>query len=105
MIGISLSRCVRDILAGNMELDDVDMILTGTRIISEQDLEFVCDLYLKNYWGNNLRGVEVVHKLFASKRIYQPRVDGKHPPHIIGGKIWYNSIEELNQAEIDRDLL
>ena len=85
MIGLSLSFCVRDILDGKVELDDVEKIIAGTRIHNEQDLEQVVESYMDWYWNHNPRALAIVAELFRSGRLEQPRCQGKNPPNISDG--------------------
>lgn len=84
LIGLSLSFCIKDILNGKVNLDNVAGIFTSTMIKSDDDLIMVIDLYCDTYWANPLeddidtfaRATEVVRELMSSGRIFQPRVMG-----------------------------
>jgi len=99
MKGLSLSLCVKDILAGLVDIDDVEQLVTGTRITSPSAMEGVIEHYMDGYWNNDVRAIGIVHTLWHSGRIYQPRVEGLEPPNICLGH-W---IDELgNQIHLKR---
>lgn len=82
-IGFSLGRCVRDIVNGTINIDDVAFIIAATAIRDgEKQLEQVIDDYL--YRPNYLDGLdavkcqEVAKTLYNSSRIIQPRLQGLH---------------------------
>lgn len=82
-IGFSLGRCVRDIVTGDVSIDDVAFIIAATAIRdSEKQLEQVINDYL--YRPNYLDGLdavkcqEVAKTLYESNRIIQPRLQGMH---------------------------
>jgi len=74
MIGLSLSLCIRDIIQGNVELDDVEKLIAGTKIEQPIHLEEVCSIYMDLYWDNNPKAIDIVYYLFKHKLIEQPRV-------------------------------
>ena len=85
-IGLSLSRCVRDIVEGHVDIDDVLVLITRTDFdptVQEQwDSIWVGYISYNPEW----RGLEhdavyaVVMDLWASGRIHQPRKFGRNPP-------------------------
>ena len=82
-IGFSLGRCVRDIVTGDVSIDDVAFIIAATAIRDgEKQLEQVIDDYL--YRPDYLDGLdgakcqEVAKALYNSNRIIQPRLQGMH---------------------------
>lgn len=81
MIGLSMSFCVKDILEGKVDLDEVEKIITGTKIKNEQDLEEVVKQYSEVYWRSNPpKAMEILAVLWGSGRIDQPRTRGEEPP-------------------------
>ena len=86
MIGLSLSWCVKDIIEGKVELDEVEKIICGTRIENPQHFEQVCEHYCAYYWEHNRgRAVLIASKLFNSGKLDQPRVRGEEPPNTCEG--------------------
>ena len=85
-IGLSLSRCVRDIVECHVDIDDVLVLITRTDFdptVQEQwDSIWVGYISYNPEW----RGLEhdavyaVVMDLWASGRIHQPRKFGRNPP-------------------------
>jgi hypothetical protein len=120
-IGLSYSRCVRDIIDGHVNIDDVLVLITRTDFDPHNDTQW------KSIWhgygggtdGNPLRGMlsgslpewgnygdemeekfrEVSIELYESGRMHQPRQFGAHPrrlPHI-----WLETI--LPSEELDKN--
>lgn len=86
MIGLSLSFCIRDIVAGRVQLDQVDRLVTGTRASDEDEWDEVIAQYKESYWRDCPDEAErLVRQLRAEGRIEQPRVAGNPPPHIALG--------------------
>jgi hypothetical protein len=82
-IGFSLGRCIRDIVTGDVSINDVAFIIAATAIRDgEEQLVQVIDDYL--YRPGYLDGLnaakcqEVAKKLYNSNRILQPRLQGMH---------------------------
>jgi hypothetical protein len=85
-IGLSLSRCVRDIVEGHVNIDDVLVLIARTDFdptVPEQwDSIWVGYISYNPEW----RGLEhdavrnVVLRLWDSGRIHQPRKFGYNPP-------------------------
>lgn len=88
MIGLSLSLCVRDIVEGRVELDDVEYIIAGTKISNENEFNEVCEDYKQYYWTHNPSvGKAIAEHLWNKKKILQPRLYNFEPPKIDKG-IW-----------------
>lgn len=92
-IGLSLSRCVRDIVEAKVLYDDVLVIIARTRFDPHNDNHWaqLADGYL--YGGlsypewlgmedelDNLRNVTI--QLYDGGKIHQPRQFGAHPPRL-----------------------
>ena len=81
-IGFSLGRCVRDIVKGEVAIDDVAFIIAATNILTVEQLDGVVDMYA--YEPGYLLGLdagkckEVARELWASSKILQPRREGMH---------------------------
>ena len=91
-IGFSFGRCVRDIVNGEVSVDDVAFLITATRIDQEEHLEQVVNAYL-NEPGYLLgldpdRCQEVALKLWDTNRILQPRRQGMHRHQQPESSIW-----------------
>jgi len=82
-IGFSLGRCVRDIVNGDVSIDDVAFIIAATAIRdSEEHLTEVINEYggRPGYLAglDNAKCQEVAKALYTSNRIIQPRLQGLH---------------------------
>lgn len=79
-IGFSLGRCVRDIVRGDVSIDDVAFIIAATNIHDEEQLSRVIENYL--YEPTYLSGLDeeqcqaVALELWTTNRILQPRRQG-----------------------------
>lgn len=75
-IGLSLSNCVADILAGKVNIEDVAFIIAGTMITDEKSLYHVVDVYGESYWRvfSYSSIMDTIKTLFFSGRFFQPRI-------------------------------
>ena len=119
--GRSLSFCVRDILNGEVKLEDVGAIVTSTLMRNEKDLKQVFDSYMESYWSeystnktiefNNLtirirsnskysKGDvwKIVKKLWDEGKIYQPRLNKNVCQALYKYPIWCDSFEEAYES-------
>ena len=104
-IGLSLSRCVRDIVEGRVDIDDVLVLIARTDFdptVQEQwDSIWVGYISYNPEW----RGLEhdavyaVVMDLWASGRIHQPRKFGRNPPR--RQEFWLETV--LPDSELERN--
>lgn len=91
-IGFSLGRCVRDIVKGDVHIDDVAFLITATYIKTGDQLINVIESYL--YEPGYLLGldrdqcVEVAAQLWDTNRILQPRAQGMHRHMQPESSIW-----------------
>ena len=91
-IGFSLGRCVRDIVRGDVDINDVAFLITATYIQSEEQLDDV----ILQYTGEPgyLLGlkyddcVTVAKNLWNTNRILQPRKQGLHRHQQPENSIW-----------------
>lgn len=115
-IGLSYSRCVRDIVDGTVDINDVLVLITRTNFNPNIDEEWTSiwvgygggnggsgSIWSRPEWGNypaedeqKFRDISI--ELYDSGKMHQPRQFGAHPrrlPHI-----WLETIlpsEELDQ--------
>lgn len=91
-IGFSFGRCVRDIVAGQVDYDDVYLIVARTLIHDSTQVDEIVDEYL--YRAGYLQGLdeakcyEVASKLYMDGKIYQPRKYGYHPRMVAENAVW-----------------
>ncbi len=95
-IGLSLSRCVRDIVEGHVDIQDVLILITRT------DFDPTVDQQWDNIWeGYNTLSPEwygleeqdvknVVMTLWQAGKIHQPRQFGAHP--VRRREIWLETV-------------
>ena len=81
-IGFSFGRCVRDIVNGEVSIDDVAFLITATRIRDEEHVRTVIGSYMDEHtylMGLNYEQcVDVALKLWNTNRVLQPRAQGMH---------------------------
>jgi hypothetical protein len=81
-IGFSLGRCVRDIVKGEINSNDVAFIITATSIHEREQLDNVIQLYCSE--PGYLLGLQyeeclaVAQDLWDTNRLLQPRKQGLH---------------------------
>lgn len=91
-VGFSLGRCIRDIVNGAVDINDVVVIVAGTMLKNKEELE----LCLKHYVDRNdyLLGLdydlcwEVAIELWDSGRIHQPRKLGFYRSQVPENYVW-----------------
>lgn len=91
-IGFSFGRCVRDIVNGEVSIDDVAFLITATRVRDEEHLSDVILTYMSE--PTYLMGLdydqcmEVAVKLWNTNRVIQPRAQGMHRHMQPESSIW-----------------
>lgn len=91
-IGFSFGRCVRDIVNGEVSIDDVAFLITATRIRDEEHVRMVIGSYMDEstyLMGLNYdQCVDVALKLWNTNRVLQPRAQGMHRHMQPESSIW-----------------
>jgi hypothetical protein len=91
-IGFSLGRCIRDIVNGEVAVDDVAFIIAATNIHDKEQLSRVVDSYLwePTYLSglNEDKCKEVASVLWDTNRILQPRREGMHRHKQPENSVW-----------------
>jgi hypothetical protein len=91
-IGFSFGRCIRDIVYGDVNVDDVAFIIAATNIRDTEQLARVINEY--GYRNDYLLGLDIAEcqrvglLLWNSNRILQPRREGMHRHMQPEGAIW-----------------
>jgi hypothetical protein len=91
-VGFSLGRCIRDIVKGDVSIDDVVVIVTGTMIEDQEALEKVVKAYM--YREDYLDGLDeaecqgVASVLWREGKFHQPRNFGAYPPRVEEIAVW-----------------
>lgn len=95
LVGLSLSFCIQDILAGRVDESDVIRIQTGTTVETDHDWEQLIHDYQVTYWRNDAAEASaIVQRLRAAGKITQPRLLGKPVPSISQGH-WLDATGSL----------
>ena len=91
-IGFSFGRCLRDIVTGEVDYDDVVVLVTRTCMDSAEDVGGVVNEYLglRHYlWGLDSDACHLTAiKLWNDGKIHQPRRYGQHYASRPEGLIW-----------------
>ena len=91
-IGFSFGRCIRDIVNGDINIDDVAFLITATRIRDEDHIGQVIGTYMDE--STYLLGLdynkcmEVALILWNTNRVIQPRAQGMHRHMQPENSIW-----------------
>jgi hypothetical protein len=99
-IGFSLGRCVRDIVEGAVNINDVAFIITATAIRSKEQLGPVIEDYL--YRPGYLDGLDeatcqqVADQLWDSNKLLQPRLQGMHRHMQPENALWVDLFPTVN---------
>jgi hypothetical protein len=103
-IGFSFGRCIRDIVNGDISIDDVAFIITATNIRGREHIDHVISVYCRE--PNYLLGLEyekcleVAYNLWDTNRLLQPRAQGIHRHMQPESSIWVDMFPtELSQNE------
>jgi hypothetical protein len=99
-IGFSLGRCIRDIVKGEVALNDVAFIIAATNIHEEEQLVQVVDSYLYRddylYMLDAAECQQVALDLWNSNRILQPRRQGMHRHKQPENSVWVDMFPTVN---------
>jgi hypothetical protein len=102
-IGLSMSFCIDDILAGKVQEEDVALLVTGTAARDDATFEQLLKEYsgrepehpYLNYWkGREDEGCEIARRLWKAGKIDQPRLRGLDACDGILTSRWANLVGE-----------
>jgi hypothetical protein len=91
-IGFSFGRCIRDIVNGDVDYNDVAWIISGTALRDEEAVKWCIDDYM--YRNDYLVGLDrdqctdVGLRLFNEGKVFQPRLQNIRAFHIPEGALW-----------------
>jgi len=92
-IGFSFGRCLRDIVNGTVDYDDVYLIVCRTAIYDSHQMDGVVEQYLMR--PDYLMGLDegecydMALKLMTERKLYQPRVvHGTNPRQVAEDCVW-----------------
>jgi len=105
-VGLSLSRCVRDVVEARVLYEDILCIIARTDIDPHNDDHWNAIWEGYNYgglsnpeWANNTEGEEVyrnvVKQLYDGGKIHQPRQFGAHPARM--RNYWLDCVVPLEE--------
>lgn len=98
LIGLSLSYCIKDLINGRVDKNDVMFIVSGTRIMCKHDLDCVLANYAKYEWQENPENaMSLARELYNRGMIIQPRVMGLNAPHVADG--WWAKVSREVENE------
>ena len=103
-IGFSFGRCIRDIVNGDVSLDDVAFIITATNMHDREQMSNVVKVYMGE--PHYLLGLDyekcvtVALELWDSNRLLQPRRQGIHRHAQPENSVWVDMFPtELSENE------
>ena len=99
-IGFSLGRCVRDIVKGHVNIDDVAFIIAATSIHDEPQLANVIEQYMYRddeylYGLDEATCQAVALDLWKTNKILQPRRQGLHRHRQPENAVWVDMFPTL----------
>ena len=103
-IGFSFGRCIRDIVNGDVSIEDVAFIITATSIHHREQIDNVINVYMHE--PGYLLGldynkcIEVAYALWDTSRLLQPRRQGLHRHMQPESSVWVDMFPtELSKNE------
>ena len=103
-IGFSFGRCIRDIVNGDVSIDDVAFIITATNMGDREHMDNVLKMYMNE--PRYLLGLdydqclEIARQLWDTNRIIQPRAQGLHRHSQPESSVWIDMFPtELSENE------
>lgn len=106
-IGFSFGRCVRDIVKGKVEIDDVLCIIARTYMPNADDVKQVIHTYLHEptyLMGLDPDACEAVGlELFLSGKIIEPRANGINVLQVPRDYVWmdlYPTVVDIQNAGV-----
>lgn len=83
LYGMSLAFCVKDMALRGIEVEEVECIIAGTKIVTAGDFKEVLDVYSDTAWKNDIyRCRRIAMDLFGAGKVFQPRCEGVEPHNI-----------------------
>lgn len=102
LTGLSLSYCVKDIVAGRVPYDAVDHIVASTAAASPAAWDELIAQYKNVYWHVHQDEADrVVRRLLAEGKIDQPRLRGQEHHSIASGHWMDVTTQEVFRPEKD----
>lgn len=105
-IGLSFSRCVKDIVDGTVDLSEVLVIIARTSFNAKisTDVDFIYNGYIDTgAWDSDPefkdKYYSVIHSLWNQGKLHQPRSFGARP--VIRSEYWLEAV--LPSTELERN--
>lgn len=92
-IGFSFGRCLRDIVLGHVDIDDVVVIVTRTNMDREHIESVIAEYaYRRDYLADLPldRCLVAAYELYDSGRLHQPRKYQAYRAHVPSDSIWFD---------------
>jgi hypothetical protein len=100
-IGFSFGRCLRSIVLGEVQYDDVLCIIARTFMQTEEHVAGVIDAYLDRGYLHGLDRTtcqQVGLQLFNSGKILEPRANGVNPMSVPKDYVWMDLFPTISDA-------
>jgi hypothetical protein len=105
-VGLSLGRCVLDIIEGRVKFDDVLVIIAGTQLHPDNDRQWtvVWDTYKDTIWRRHKASAilfrSMVRRLYEAGKIHQPRMFGADVKGVADH--WMDLILCIDRKKLDK---
>jgi hypothetical protein len=80
--GLSLSRCIADIIQGRVQPVQVAKISSSIVAQDRDAFAGLAESYRTRYWGGEQRAVDLALEFYDSGKIEQPRLLGQEVPKV-----------------------
>lgn len=103
LIGLSLSFCIRDVVEGKVNIEQVEKIYSSTRAETDERLTELMRLYKEVYWRKDPeRGERIARAMFAQGLIIQNRLQqGQEDVATdITNGVWVNSEADIKYVSL-----
>lgn len=107
LIGISLSGCVEDIVKGNVAIEDVEKIVTGTMARGDDIWQQLLADYADQRWCygdyDPQECVRIAQQLKDDGKIEQPRLDNSshYPVNRRDDVLWVESEDDIRWNDME----
>lgn len=102
LIGLSIRFCIKDILLGDIDENDVRYIISNTVCTSEESWAEIEKECLRLHWGGDTKGSMILKRLREAGKIIQPRlVDPNFMTDLHRGRWFVNTFERNPKDEFE----
>lgn len=102
-IGLSMSRCIKDIVDGKVDQDDVMVIVTRTSFdLNDSNRHDALWTGYSSYFGDPWHTLDMnttkdtIMQLYMDGKIFQPRLYGAHPAPVHTDRHWMELVGVFN---------